>query len=98
MDIPSTLQNLPLPSVIAIVAGAVILIAPRILNYAVAVYLLAVGILGLVHYFNGHALRPQALLSLVAGILVLIRPNVISYVVGIYLILIGLLESGIIRL
>ncbi len=33
--------------VVALVAGIIILVAPRFLNYAVAIYLILVGILGL---------------------------------------------------
>lgn len=97
MDIPSALHNLPLSSVIAIIAGVIVLMIPRVLNYAIASYLLAIGLLGLLHFFSGHPIRPQTLISLVAGTLVLIRPNILGYVVGIYLILIGLLESGVVR-
>jgi hypothetical protein len=39
----------PLHSVVAIVAGILILIVPRLLNYIVAIYLIIFGILGLVH-------------------------------------------------
>ena len=51
MDISSVLQNWPLQATAAIVAGVVVLVAPRILNYAVAAYLLVVGTLGLLHFF-----------------------------------------------
>lgn len=40
-----TIPNLQ--PVIAIVAGVLILIAPRLLNYIVAAYLIAVGLIGL---------------------------------------------------
>ena len=36
-----------LQPIVAILAGVLILIAPRLLNYIVAVYLIVVGILGL---------------------------------------------------
>jgi hypothetical protein len=36
-----------LEPIIAIVAGVLILLVPRILNYIVAIYLIVVGILGL---------------------------------------------------
>jgi len=98
MDIPSALQHWPLQAVLALVAGAVVLLAPRVLNYAVAAYLIAVGALGLLHFYDGQAIRPQTILALVAGVLVLIRPNILSYIVGIYLILLGLIESGVIRI
>lgn len=97
MDFPSVLQHWPLQAVAALVAGVVILLAPRVLNYAVAAYLLVVAALGLLQVVQGHALRPQAVIALVAGVLILIRPNILNYVVGIYLILLGLLDAGIVR-
>jgi hypothetical protein len=33
----------------ALIAGVLILLVPRILNYVVAIYLIVIGILGLVH-------------------------------------------------
>ena len=97
MDISTILQNWPLQATAAIVAGVVVLVVPRILNYAVAAYLLVVGTLGLLHFLYGHAIRPQTVIALVAGVLILLKPNILNYVVGIYLILIGLLDSGILR-
>jgi len=73
------------------------LLVPRVVNYAVAAYLLLVGALGLLHFLYGHAIRPQTVIALVAGVLILIRPTLLNYVVGIYLIVIGLLDSGIVR-
>ena len=40
--------NLALGPVIALIAGVLILVMPRLLNYIVAAYLIAIGILGLV--------------------------------------------------
>lgn len=97
MDIPTVLPNWPLHAVAAIVAGVAILLAPRVLNYVVAAYLLIIGTLGLLHFYSGQAIRPQTVISLVAGVLILIRPNILSYVVGIYLILVGLLDTGLLR-
>jgi len=97
MDISTVLQNWPLQAVAAIIAGVVVLLAPRILNYAIAAYLLVAGMLGLLHFYHGYAIRPQTVIALVAGVLILIKPNILNYVVGIYLILIGLLDSGILR-
>lgn len=37
--------NLTLPGILALVAGIVILIVPRVLNYVVALYLILVGII-----------------------------------------------------
>ena len=36
---------------IALVAGIIILLAPRVLNYVIAIYLIVVGIVGLSAYF-----------------------------------------------
>ncbi|HUO83037.1 MAG TPA: DUF3096 domain-containing protein [Gammaproteobacteria bacterium] len=40
--------NLALEPVLAILAGIAILIVPRLLNYIVAVYLMVIGVLGLI--------------------------------------------------
>ncbi|HEX3535470.1 MAG TPA: DUF3096 domain-containing protein [Stellaceae bacterium] len=47
-----TLSINHLEPIVAIVAGVLILLVPRILNYVVAIYLIVVGILGLhvIHY------------------------------------------------
>ncbi len=37
----------PLESALALVAGILILIQPRLLNYIVAVYLIVIGVIGL---------------------------------------------------
>ncbi len=42
-----TLATAPL---IALIAGGLILLMPRLLNYIVAVYLIAIGVLGLLHH------------------------------------------------
>lgn len=41
-------MHLALQPVVAIVAGVLILLMPRLLNYIVAIYLLVIGIAGLV--------------------------------------------------
>jgi hypothetical protein len=38
---------------LALIAGILILIFPRILNYVVAIYLIVIGLLGLLPYFTG---------------------------------------------
>jgi len=38
---------MPLQPIVALIAGILILIFPRILNYVVAIYLIVVGIMGL---------------------------------------------------
>ncbi len=43
------LLNLSLQPIIALIAGILILIMPRLLNFIVAIYLIIVGILGLMH-------------------------------------------------
>lgn len=98
MDIVHLIQSWPLQALAAIIAGVVILLAPRVLNYAIATYLLILGTLGLLHFMQGQALRPQTLIAIVAGVLVLIKPNILSYIVGIYLILTGLFEAGVLRI
>ncbi len=40
--------NLELTPVVSLVAGILILIFPRVLNYVIAIYLIVIGILGLV--------------------------------------------------
>jgi hypothetical protein len=39
---------------VALIAGILILIMPRLLNYVVAIYLIVIGILGLSHHFHFH--------------------------------------------
>jgi hypothetical protein len=38
-----------LQPLVALIAGILILVMPRLLNYIVAIYLIVVGLLGLVH-------------------------------------------------
>ena len=40
-------MNLSLSPLVSLVAGILILVVPRLLNYIVAVYLIVIGILGL---------------------------------------------------
>ncbi|OQW69770.1 MAG: hypothetical protein BVN35_18795 [Proteobacteria bacterium ST_bin11] len=42
-------MNLAIQPLLALVIGILILIVPRFLNYFVAVYLIVVGVLGLIH-------------------------------------------------
>ena len=46
--------NLALTPLISLLAGILILVIPRLLNYIVAIYLIAVGLIGL---FGSGALR-----------------------------------------
>jgi hypothetical protein len=41
------IAGLPLSPLIALIAGVLILIMPRLLNYIVAIYLIIVGLLGI---------------------------------------------------
>ncbi|MEO4000495.1 DUF3096 domain-containing protein [Mesorhizobium sp. CAU 1732] len=41
------MEGLPLTPLISLIAGVIILIVPRLLNYIVAIYLIIVGLLGL---------------------------------------------------
>jgi threonine/homoserine efflux transporter RhtA len=45
------LHSLPLEAIIALVAGILILVQPRLLNYIVAIYLIIVGVVGLAPHF-----------------------------------------------
>lgn len=40
---------IPLQPLAALIAGILILLMPRLLNFIVAIYLIAIGILGLMH-------------------------------------------------
>jgi len=40
---------------IALIAGILILLMPRLLNYVIAIYLIAIGVLGLMHHSNSLA-------------------------------------------
>jgi hypothetical protein len=97
VDIAETLQGLPLPAVAAMVAGIIVLLVPRALNYAVAAYLLFVGAFGLLSWYRGGPIRAEPVVAVAAGILVLVKPQILNYVVGIYLILVGLLGAGVLR-
>ena len=44
-----TLGNIAIEPAIALLAGLLILVMPRFLNYFVAVYLIAIGLVGLIH-------------------------------------------------
>jgi threonine/homoserine efflux transporter RhtA len=44
-------HSLPIQPIIALVAGILILVQPRLLNYIVALYLIIVGVVGLSPYF-----------------------------------------------
>ena len=48
-------MNLSLTPIVSLVAGILILVAPRMLNYIVAIYLIVVGLLGL--FGGGFHLR-----------------------------------------
>jgi hypothetical protein len=47
-----TLDAALLNPLIALIAGILILLMPRLLNYVVAIYLIAIGILGLAHHLQ----------------------------------------------
>ena len=42
-----------LQPIVALIAGILILIVPRLLNYIVAIYLILIGVVGLAHQFGG---------------------------------------------
>ena len=43
-------MHLPLQPLVALVAGILILVRPRLLNYIVAIYLIVIGVLGLARF------------------------------------------------
>jgi hypothetical protein len=45
------LHSLPIEAIIALVAGILILVQPRLLNFIVAIYLIIVGVVGLAPHF-----------------------------------------------
>ncbi len=44
------MHNIPLQPLVALIAGILILVKPKLLNYVVAFYLILVGVLGLVRF------------------------------------------------
>lgn len=48
-----TLSTIALTPLISLVAGVLILLMPRLLNYIVAIYLIAAGLLGLFPHLAG---------------------------------------------
>jgi hypothetical protein len=49
-----TIHLVDLQPIVALIAGLLILMVPRILNMIVAIYLIAVGVLGLLPHFAAH--------------------------------------------
>ncbi|MGZ8400833.1 MAG: DUF3096 domain-containing protein [Methyloceanibacter sp.] len=47
-----TIDPVVISPLIALIAGILILLMPRLLNYVVAIYLIAIGIIGLANHFN----------------------------------------------
>ena len=47
------MPDLPLSPLISLIAGALILIVPRLLNYIVAIYLIIIGLVGLITQQGG---------------------------------------------
>jgi hypothetical protein len=46
-------MGMALAPIIAIIAGILILFIPRLLNYIVAIYLIIIGVIGLIGHFAG---------------------------------------------
>ncbi len=44
--------NLSIGPLLALIAGIIILIVPKMLNYVVAIYLIVIGILGILGYYR----------------------------------------------
>ena len=49
--------NLAIGPVVALIAGVLILIVPRLLNYIVAIYLIVIGLIGVFGWGGTHVLR-----------------------------------------
>lgn len=47
------ISTLPLTPLVSLIAGVLILIMPRLLNYIVALYLILIGVLGLFPHLAG---------------------------------------------
>lgn len=47
------MENLALTPLISLIAGVIILIVPRLLNYIVAIYLIIIGLVGLFPQLTG---------------------------------------------
>jgi len=47
-------MSIAIAPLIALIAGVIILIVPRLLNYIVAIYLIAIGLLGLLGSPGSH--------------------------------------------
>ena len=50
-DLPMTLSPLLIAPIVSLIAGILILVMPRLLNYVVAIYLIIIGIVGLAPHF-----------------------------------------------
>jgi hypothetical protein len=46
--------NLSIAPLLALIAGIIILVVPKMLNYIVAIYLIAIGVLGILGYGYGY--------------------------------------------
>ena len=69
----------------AIVAGAIVIVFPRILNYIIGVITILFGIFWMI----GGDWLPGAI-SLVFGLLIMVLPAILNYLVAAYVILLGL--------
>jgi DUF3096 family protein len=49
-----TLDIVVIPPLVALIAGILILLVPRLLNYVVAIYLILIGLIGLWPRFADH--------------------------------------------
>lgn len=49
--------NLAVGPVVSLIAGVLILIVPRLLNYIVAIYLIVIGLIGIFGWGGTHILR-----------------------------------------
>lgn len=57
-----TTVNLAVGPLVALIAGVLILIVPRLLNYIVAIYLMLIGLIGIFGWGGNHV-RTSAMMS-----------------------------------
>ena len=53
--------NLAIGPVVSLIAGVLILLVPRLLNYIVAIYLIIIGLIGIFGWGGTHVLRSAGL-------------------------------------
>ncbi|MBF0284540.1 MAG: DUF3096 domain-containing protein [Magnetococcales bacterium] len=85
-------QGAMLQSLLAILAGVLILVVPRLLNYVVAGFFILFGLLNLPSSLNASAAQLlKSAVAIGAGAVILIYPRFLNHAVAFTLILLGVL-------